>query len=65
MFFDETLVDYIVEMTNKKLAEYLDTRPGAGTTNKNLVPFSQLEMYAFIGLLIFVGVFRASREPLN
>ena len=65
MFFDETLVDYIVEMTNKKLAEYLDTRPGAGTTNKNLVPFSQLEMYAFIGLLILVGVFRASREPLN
>ena len=52
-------------MTNKKLEQDLQKRPGKSIGNRYLVPFSLMELYGFLGLLILNGVFRCNKEPIT
>ena len=54
-----------MNMTNKKLLQYLEAFPDKNIGNKHLATFSLNELYGLFGLLILNGVFRANKEPLN
>ena len=52
-------------MTNKKLEQDLQQRPGKTICNKHLIPFSLMELYGFLGFGILNGVFRCNKEPIT
>ena len=52
-------------MTNAKMDEYFVSHPEHSLTDRYLHYVSLDEMRAFIGLMILVGVFRASRDSLE
>ena len=54
-----------MKMTNAKMDEYFVSHPEHSLTDRYLHYVSLDEMRAFIGLMILVGVFRASRDPLE
>ena len=52
-------------MTNQKMKLYLDTHPTQSLQNRYMYQITLKELRAFVGLMIFIGVFRASREPVR
>ena len=64
-FLSENVCSYILEMTNKKLEQYLKDHPQVSLKARYLNNFILTELYAFLGLLILTGVFRANREPIS
>ena len=64
MIFTEELCRFILVKTNEKLETFLTTNLNESLKTQYMSPFVLNEVYAFLGLMILIGVYRGSREPI-
>ena len=64
LFFSDDIILNILTMTNSKLRDFLESHPNF-SEKPYFHPITLMELYAFFGLMIEIGVFRLHKETLD